>query len=87
LHLASEHDLGHFAVDDAGSRDQRAPPIVHFLLDAAAVGNMSRVWLYRAADDLPVVIEYCGPDAAGAEIEGQPHTRASSNQRFVWPPL
>jgi len=53
----------------------------------AAVGNMSRVWLYRAADDLPVVIEYCGPDAAGAEIEGQPHTRASSNQRFVWPPL
>src|SRR5260221_378550 len=73
LHLAREHYVGHFPVDDARSRDQRAPPVVHFLLDDAAVGSMSRVWLYRAADDLPVAIEYCGLDAAGAEIENQPH--------------
>jgi hypothetical protein len=76
-HLASEHYLGHVPIDDASSRDQRAPPVVHFLLYDAAVGSMSRVWLYRAADDLPVAIEYCGLNAAGAEIENQPHNGAS----------
>jgi len=34
---------------------------------------------YRAADDhFLVFVEYYGLDAAGAEMEGQPHTKAPS---------